>query len=46
MWMPNVHPAIIMVAGKKKRMNLCTRCIRTQHKDAAKPVKQSSSAAA
>jgi ribosomal protein L28 len=34
MWMPNVHPAIILVEGKKKRLNLCTRCIRNQHKEA------------
>ena len=46
MWMPNVHPAIIMVNGKKKRMNLCTRCIRTDHKEARKVVvKQGSTAA-
>ena len=37
-WEPNVHPAIIMVDGKKKHMNLCTRCFRNQHKEATKPV--------
>ena len=30
--MPNVHPATLMVNGKAKQMNLCTRCIRTQNK--------------
>jgi len=29
---PNIHPVIITVDGKTKRMNLCTRCLRTQHK--------------
>jgi large subunit ribosomal protein L28 len=31
-WTPNIHPVTIMVDGKPKRMNLCTRCLRTQHK--------------
>jgi ribosomal protein L28 len=35
-----------MVAGKKKRMNLCTRCIRNQHKEAKKVVVRKSSPAA
>jgi len=29
---PNIHPATIPVKGKMKRLNLCTRCIRTQYK--------------
>jgi ribosomal protein L28 len=45
MWEPNVHPAIIMLDGKKKRLNLCTRCIRNQHKEAKKPVVKPGSAA-
>lgn len=31
-WMPNVHPTRITINGKAKRLNLCTRCLRTQHK--------------
>ncbi|MFC1983770.1 50S ribosomal protein L28 [Chloroflexota bacterium] len=31
-WMPNIHPATITIDGKPKRLNLCTRCLRTQHK--------------
>ena len=31
-WIPNIHPATITVNGKSKRVNLCTRCLRTQHK--------------
>ena len=46
MWMPNVHSAIIMVDGKKKRLKLCTRCIRTQHKEVKQPVVKPGSAAA
>ena len=33
---PNVHPATVMVNGKPKQLNLCTRCIRTQNKVKAK----------
>jgi large subunit ribosomal protein L28 len=29
---PNIHPATIMVDGKPKQLNLCTRCLRTQNK--------------
>jgi ribosomal protein L28 len=35
-----------MLDGKKKRMKLCTRCIRNQHKEAKKVVVRKSSAAA
>jgi ribosomal protein L28 len=45
MWEPNVHSAIIMVDGKKKRLQACTRCIRNQHKAAKKPVVKPGSAA-
>ena len=31
-WTPNIHPVTITIDGKTKRMNLCTRCLRTQHK--------------
>jgi len=31
-WMPNIHRVTLVVDGKKKRMNLCTRCLRTQQK--------------
>ncbi|MFC1899286.1 50S ribosomal protein L28 [Chloroflexota bacterium] len=31
-WSLNIHPVSLIVEGKKKRLNLCTRCLRTQHK--------------
>lgn len=31
-WTPNIHPVTITINGETKRMNLCTRCLRTQHK--------------
>ncbi|HUV44675.1 MAG TPA: 50S ribosomal protein L28 [Dehalococcoidales bacterium] len=31
-WMPNIHRVTLIVDGKKKRLSLCTRCLRTQHK--------------
>jgi large subunit ribosomal protein L28 len=31
-WLPNIHPATIMIDGQLKRLNLCTRCLRTQNK--------------
>jgi len=31
-WLPNIHPVTIIVDGKPKRLNLCTRCLRSQHK--------------
>ncbi len=33
---PNIHPATIMVEGKMKQVNLCTRCLRTHNKTKAK----------
>jgi len=33
-WEPNIHTAKVMVDGKLKRLNLCTRCLRTVHKQA------------
>ena len=32
---PNVHPSVITINGAQKRVKLCTRCLRTQHKVAA-----------
>ena len=34
-WTPNIHPARIMIDGKMKRVNLCTRCLRPHDKTAA-----------
>ncbi|MCK4331857.1 MAG: 50S ribosomal protein L28 [Dehalococcoidia bacterium] len=31
-WLPNIQPTTIVVDGKPKRLNLCTRCLRSQHK--------------
>ena len=31
-WLPNIHPASVVINGKKARLNLCTRCLRTQYK--------------
>ena len=31
-WTANIHPATIMINGKMKQLNLCTRCLRTQNK--------------
>ncbi|MEE9583816.1 MAG: 50S ribosomal protein L28 [Dehalococcoidales bacterium] len=31
-WLPNIHPVILIRDGKPARLNLCTRCLRTQHK--------------
>jgi large subunit ribosomal protein L28 len=31
-WTPNIHPVTLIINGEKKKMNLCTRCLRTQHK--------------
>jgi ribosomal protein L28 len=30
--MPNIHPATVIINGERKRLNLCTRCLRTQLK--------------
>ncbi|MDO8687172.1 MAG: 50S ribosomal protein L28 [Dehalococcoidales bacterium] len=32
LWMPNIHPARVVINGVQKRLNLCTRCLRTQSK--------------
>ncbi len=31
-WLPNIHQVTITVDGRKKRIKLCTRCLRTRHK--------------
>ena len=31
-WLPNIHPASLTIEGQPKRLNLCTRCLRTQYK--------------
>ena len=33
-FLPNIHPATVNINGRMKRLNLCTRCLRTQHKAA------------
>ena len=35
-WLPNIHPATIIKDGKPVRLNICTRCLRTQHKVTSK----------
>jgi large subunit ribosomal protein L28 len=32
MWMPNVQKATINVGGVSRQLNVCSRCLRTQHK--------------
>ncbi|MBN2099513.1 MAG: 50S ribosomal protein L28 [Dehalococcoidia bacterium] len=31
-WAPNVHRTTWVVNGSKKRLNVCTRCLRTHQK--------------
>ena len=31
-WMPNIHKATVVINGVGKRLNVCTRCLRTQAK--------------
>jgi large subunit ribosomal protein L28 len=31
-WLPNIHPVKIVKDGRPMRLNLCTRCLRSQHK--------------
>jgi large subunit ribosomal protein L28 len=31
-WLPNVHRVTITVDGKKRKVNICNRCLRTQYK--------------
>jgi len=32
MWRPNVQKRLMVVDGTKRRMNVCSRCLRTLHK--------------
>jgi len=34
-WYPNISKTTILVDGKRKRINICTRCLRTRQKVAA-----------
>ncbi|MCD6568302.1 MAG: 50S ribosomal protein L28 [Dehalococcoidia bacterium] len=34
-WLPNIHRTTVMVEGKKVKVNICTRCLRTLHKTAS-----------
>ncbi|MFC2012895.1 50S ribosomal protein L28 [Chloroflexota bacterium] len=31
-WEPNIHPVTLVIDGRSKRLNLCTRCLRTRNK--------------
>jgi large subunit ribosomal protein L28 len=31
-WLPNIHRTTIIINGEKKKVNICTRCLRTQYK--------------
>jgi large subunit ribosomal protein L28 len=33
-WLPNIQRVTIMVEGRKTKVNICTRCLRTQYKAA------------
>ncbi|MEA3298368.1 MAG: 50S ribosomal protein L28 [Chloroflexota bacterium] len=33
-WLPNIHRVSIVVGGETKRVNVCTRCLRSQYKAA------------
>ena len=32
-WLPNIQSATVTVNGKRVRMKVCTRCLRTMNKD-------------
>lgn len=32
MWLPNIRTTTIVTNGKRKRLTICTRCLRTQNK--------------
>jgi large subunit ribosomal protein L28 len=34
-WLPNIHRTTVMVEGKKTKVNICTRCLRTLYKTAS-----------
>jgi large subunit ribosomal protein L28 len=31
-WVPNIRTVTVVTNGKKRRVTICTRCLRTQHK--------------
>ena len=31
-WRPNIQRATILINGLRKQVQICTRCLRTQHK--------------
>ncbi len=31
-WLPNISTTTIVENGKRRRANICTRCLRSQHK--------------
>ena len=31
-WVPNIHPVTLVRNDRKQKLNLCTRCLRTQNK--------------
>jgi len=33
-WVPNIHRSTLVLDGKVKHLNLCTRCLRSQYKSA------------
>jgi len=33
-WLPNIQRVSVMVEGRKRKVNICTRCLRTQYKAA------------
>lgn len=33
-WLPNIHRTTVFIDGEKKRVSICTRCLRTQYKAA------------
>ena len=41
-WVPNIHPVTVVIDGQPKRLNLCTRCLRNQHKVTKKAASSSS----
>jgi large subunit ribosomal protein L28 len=35
MWRPNVQKAVLLIKGEPQKVHACTRCIRTNRKQAA-----------
>ncbi|HUS04166.1 MAG TPA: 50S ribosomal protein L28 [Dehalococcoidia bacterium] len=31
-WLPNIHRVTVTINSEKRRINMCTRCFRTQYK--------------